>query len=182
LAIRLRPELESRLSRLARLTGRTKTFYARQAIEEHMTDLEDAYQVDRACDVGSLSSQAEVEKMLGVGSKTIKPTVSFPVVTTFCQEHEVARFYLFGSILRDDFSASSDVDVLLDMGKCLLGYDEHFEMVEKLKTIFGRSVDMVDERVLKSGRTHPSIVANIMKSRKLIYVAPWAESKKQGVT
>jgi hypothetical protein len=43
-------------------------------------------------------------------------------------------------------------------------------------------VDMVDERVLKSGRTHPSIVANIMKSRKLIYKAPWAESKKQGVT
>lgn len=43
LALRLSPELEARLDRLARLTGRTKSFYAREAIEEHIADLEDAY-------------------------------------------------------------------------------------------------------------------------------------------
>jgi RHH-type rel operon transcriptional repressor/antitoxin RelB len=41
LAIRLDPEIESRLERLARKTGRTKTFYAREAILEHLDDLED---------------------------------------------------------------------------------------------------------------------------------------------
>ena len=43
LAIRLPPDLEERLARLAARTGRTKTFYARQAIEEHLEELEDAY-------------------------------------------------------------------------------------------------------------------------------------------
>ena len=43
LAIRLKPDLEERLDALAKKTGRTKTFYARQAIEEHLEDLEDYY-------------------------------------------------------------------------------------------------------------------------------------------
>ncbi|MEN3943076.1 TraY domain-containing protein [Prosthecobacter sp. SYSU 5D2] len=43
LAIRLDPEIESRLQHLADRTGRTKTFYARQAILEHLDDLEDIY-------------------------------------------------------------------------------------------------------------------------------------------
>lgn len=43
LAIRLDPEIEKRLERLAKMTGRTKTFYARQAILEHLEDLEDIY-------------------------------------------------------------------------------------------------------------------------------------------
>lgn len=43
LAIRLNQETEKRLERLAKQTGRTKTFYAREAILEHLEDMEDAY-------------------------------------------------------------------------------------------------------------------------------------------
>lgn len=43
LAVRLDAELERRLDRLAVKTGRTKTFYAREAIEAHLDDLEDFY-------------------------------------------------------------------------------------------------------------------------------------------
>jgi len=43
LAIRLPVEIEARLAALAKLTGRTRTFYARQAILEHLDDLEDFY-------------------------------------------------------------------------------------------------------------------------------------------
>ena len=43
LAIRLPATLEKRLDKLAKRTGRTKTFYVRQAIEEHLGDLEDLY-------------------------------------------------------------------------------------------------------------------------------------------
>ncbi|WP_232226697.1 type II toxin-antitoxin system RelB family antitoxin [Algiphilus aromaticivorans] len=39
--------LDERLSRLAELTGRTKTFYVREAVERHIEDLEDAYLADR---------------------------------------------------------------------------------------------------------------------------------------
>jgi RHH-type rel operon transcriptional repressor/antitoxin RelB len=43
LAIRLPPEIEARLDTLARKTGRTKTFYVREAILEHLADLEDLH-------------------------------------------------------------------------------------------------------------------------------------------
>lgn len=43
LAIRLPADVEHRLEALAQATGRTKTFYAREAILEHLDDLEDSY-------------------------------------------------------------------------------------------------------------------------------------------
>lgn len=43
LAIRLPEEIEARLSALASKTGRTKTFYAKEAILKHLDDLEDYY-------------------------------------------------------------------------------------------------------------------------------------------
>ena len=43
LAIRLPSELEDRLENPAKATGRTKTFYAREAIVAHLDDLEDLY-------------------------------------------------------------------------------------------------------------------------------------------
>lgn len=48
LAIRLPAEIERRLEALAEATGRTKTFYAREAILEYMDDLEDIYMAARA--------------------------------------------------------------------------------------------------------------------------------------
>lgn len=47
LAIRLPEEIEQRLDDLARATGRTKSFYAREAILEHLDDLEDLYLAER---------------------------------------------------------------------------------------------------------------------------------------
>lgn len=43
LAIRLPEEIESRLTALAAKTGRTKTFYVKEAILEHLDDMEDKY-------------------------------------------------------------------------------------------------------------------------------------------
>jgi RHH-type rel operon transcriptional repressor/antitoxin RelB len=43
LAVRLPAEVEARLDNLARTTGRTKSYYAREAILEHLDDLEDLY-------------------------------------------------------------------------------------------------------------------------------------------
>lgn len=43
LAIRLPAEIEQRLNFLAKETGRTKTFYAREAILNQIEDLEDYY-------------------------------------------------------------------------------------------------------------------------------------------
>jgi RHH-type rel operon transcriptional repressor/antitoxin RelB len=42
-SLRLDKELENRLDHLAETTGRTKTFYIRQLIEDHIDELEDRY-------------------------------------------------------------------------------------------------------------------------------------------
>lgn len=46
LSIRLTPEDQARLEELARRTGRSKTFYVREAIRQHLDDLEDRFWAD----------------------------------------------------------------------------------------------------------------------------------------
>lgn len=43
LSIRLSEQTEKRLEKLSRKTGRTKTYYVREAVEEHLDGLEDIY-------------------------------------------------------------------------------------------------------------------------------------------
>ena len=47
LALRLPPEIEARLDELAKRTGRSKSFYAREAILEHLDNLEDVYLAEK---------------------------------------------------------------------------------------------------------------------------------------
>jgi len=47
LAIRLPAEIEDRLDALAKATGRTKSFYVREAILEYLDDLEDVYLAEK---------------------------------------------------------------------------------------------------------------------------------------
>lgn len=63
LALRLPPEIEKRLEELAARTGRTKSFYAREAILTHLDELEDAYLArERLRERGERVSLEELEK------------------------------------------------------------------------------------------------------------------------
>jgi RHH-type rel operon transcriptional repressor/antitoxin RelB len=65
LALRLPPDVESRLDRLAKKTGRTKSFYARAAIVEHLQDLEDYFLAKkRLKNPGRLYSAGEIKREL----------------------------------------------------------------------------------------------------------------------
>ncbi len=67
LAIRIDAEIESRLDRLAKQTGRTKTFYAREAILTHLEDLEDAYLAGKRMKTqGKTYSAEEVKRAVGL--------------------------------------------------------------------------------------------------------------------
>ena len=62
LALRLPPEIEARLDALAKKTGRTKSYYAREAIIEHLEDLEDIHLVEERVrtDTGERISLEEI--------------------------------------------------------------------------------------------------------------------------
>ncbi len=65
LAIRLPQDIEERLTNLAKRTGRTKTYYAREAILEHLDDLEDLYlAIDRLEKPAKRWSLEELEQEL----------------------------------------------------------------------------------------------------------------------
>jgi len=67
LALRLNPEIEKRLDLLAKKTGRTKSFYAREAILEHLQDMEDYYlAAKRLKNPGRIYSAQEIKRELGL--------------------------------------------------------------------------------------------------------------------
>jgi len=67
LALRLDPKIEKRLNRLAQKTGRTKSYYAREAILKHLDDLEDAYLALRRLENPAKTYSAkEVKRALGL--------------------------------------------------------------------------------------------------------------------
>jgi RHH-type rel operon transcriptional repressor/antitoxin RelB len=72
LAIRLPEDIENRLDALAKATGRSKTYYAREAIVEHLAELEDIYLTEKRLeDIRAGRSRTltldEVEARLGLG-------------------------------------------------------------------------------------------------------------------
>ena len=67
LAIRLPEEIENRLNALAAKTGRTKTFYAKEAILAHLDEMEDRYlAINRLENPGKSWSLDEMEQELDV--------------------------------------------------------------------------------------------------------------------
>ena len=67
LSLRLSNDIESRLSKLAETTGRTKSFYAKEAIVKYLDEMEDTYiAIDRLEKPAKRISLADVEKELGL--------------------------------------------------------------------------------------------------------------------
>jgi len=89
-------------------------------------------------------------------------------IVEFCRKWKVAEFSLFGSVLRDDFRSDSDVDVLVSLAPdAHRSLYEWVDMIEELKRIFGRKVDLVEKEALRNPfRRH-----HILHNREVIYAA-----------
>jgi len=69
--------------------------------------------------------------------------ISGEAIAAFCRRHSIRRLSLFGSILRDDFSPQSDIDVLVEFepGKTP-GLLAMVELENELTENFGRKADV----------------------------------------
>ena len=63
-------------------------------------------------------------------------------IADFCERHGVARLSLFGSVLRDDFTPESDVDVLIEFLPGRTPGLAFFSMQDELSEMLGRQVDL----------------------------------------
>ncbi len=83
--------------------------------------------------------------------------VSETDIANFCQRWGIREFALFGSVLRDDFSNESDVDVLVSFrANRQPKLADLLKMESELSSIFGRDIDLgtrqsveVDENYLR---------------------------------
>jgi predicted nucleotidyltransferase len=64
-------------------------------------------------------------------------------IVVFCKANRIRRLALFGSVLRDDFSPSSDVDVLVEFdADARVGMIRLSALEIELSEILGRKVDL----------------------------------------
>jgi predicted nucleotidyltransferase len=63
-------------------------------------------------------------------------------IADFCRRHHIRRLAFFGSVLRDDFTPESDVDVLVEFEPGKTPGFAFFRMEEELSEILGRRVDL----------------------------------------
>ena len=75
-------------------------------------------------------------------SGRVRIPVPLPRLADFCERHHIRRLALFGSVLRDDFTPESDVDVLVEFEAGRTPGFAFVRMQDELSEILGRRVDL----------------------------------------
>lgn len=68
--------------------------------------------------------------------------VSPEVIADYCRRHHIRWLALFGSVLRDDYTSHSDVDVLVEFEPGKTPGLAFFGMQDELSELLGRKVDL----------------------------------------
>lgn len=93
---------------------------------------------------------------------TIHMDIDRSRIVEFCKKWKITRMAFFGSILRDDFRPDSDVDVLVKYAPDIdwSSYD-YFAMLEEIKALFARPVDVVEEGTIRNPIKRRCIYENV---------------------
>ena len=90
--------------------------------------------------------------------------------TCVCRRHNVRRLDLFGSAVGPNLDPrTSDLDFLVEFGPFTKGeYSEHyFALIDDLKSLFGRPVDLLVSRAVRN----PYLLESINQTRESLYAA-----------
>jgi uncharacterized protein len=96
---------------------------------------------------------------------TIEQNISS--IQYLCENHNVDKLYLFGSILGNTFNEKSDIDFLVRFKNIeLLKYaDNYFDLKFSLENLLKRPVDLLEEQSIKN----PYFIETLNEAKKLIY-------------
>jgi predicted nucleotidyltransferase len=112
--------------------------------------------------MATLQLNSRLQSRLGISPEQL---------TEFCQRWYVAELALFGSVLRDDFSPDSDIDVLVCYHPTAKrGLFEKIRMQEELSSLLRRDVDLVSKKAIEQSQNWLRR-KNILDSSEVIYVA-----------
>lgn len=89
----------------------------------------------------------------------------------FCRRWKISELAFFGSILRNDFRANSDIDLLVSFNPgAKISLFDLVRMQNELKEIFGREVDLVERIAIEKSENYIRR-KNILSNTKVIYAA-----------
>jgi len=93
--------------------------------------------------------------------------ISMDQISRICQRWHISKLSLFGSVLRDDFTPASDVDVLVEFEPGFTpGFLKLHQLQEELSACLGnRSIDLVTFKSLNS-----RIRNHVLETSKVCYI------------
>jgi uncharacterized protein len=90
-------------------------------------------------------------------------------IAEFCRRWDITEVALFGSVLRNDFGADSDVDILVTFAPGVrYGFKQLIAMENELEAIFGREVDLLDKQAVEQSPNYIRRRA-ILESSEVVY-------------
>ncbi len=90
-------------------------------------------------------------------------------LTKLCQHWQIVELSLFGSILREDFNADSDIDVLVKFSEeARITFFDLDVIEQQLTQLFHRPVDVVTKQAIEQSH-NPIRRKNILNNSKVIY-------------
>jgi uncharacterized protein len=99
----------------------------------------------------------------------ISIVLPFSSLADFCRRWKIRELALFGSALRKDFKAESDVDLLATFSETSdWGLLDHVQMQQELQALLGRKVDLISKRALAQSQ-NPILPAEILNTAQVIY-------------
>jgi uncharacterized protein len=91
-------------------------------------------------------------------------------IQQICLRFNVSKLEIFGSALSENFNqTSSDIDLLVEFKPLKQGQnaDTYFGLLETMKKLFGRNVDLVMTKAIKN----PYFLQEINNKRQVLYAA-----------
>ncbi len=96
----------------------------------------------------------------------VRIPVDTQAIEAFCRRNHIRRLALFGSVLNEDFSTASDIDVLVEFEPEHVPGFAFVDMQEELARLFGRCVDLST-----LGFLSPYIRDRVQREAYLLYAA-----------
>ncbi len=92
-------------------------------------------------------------------------------IAELCRQHHVRRLAVFGSATRDDFDpARSDVDVIVEFEDeigPMVYFDNKTSLIESLRHLFGRNVDLLTWKSVRN----PYFLEEVVATQEQLYAA-----------
>lgn len=97
--------------------------------------------------------------------------VSIDAIKELCDRWQIVEFAVFGSVLRDDFKPTSDIDVLVTFApNARKGLLTLARIKHELEDLLGREVDILTKQSIEQSQ-NAIRKQNILKSAEVLYVA-----------